>query len=199
MRSSYDLISLNSSCQASVPPRVFAILRNLFGVSHECFASPLDHVCPSYNSIFPDTDQYFGSTGSFFDFFPTEGSFQCNPPNESTTIALMLDHIMELLQHSTQTDKKPLSFIVFLSNDDGALDGLMSSRFFRYVKFLAKEGMMHNFVLGCQHKRTNYPISSSNEAPEDPYCVVWLQNEYGYNLWTPTDEKVSTLLVDIFS
>jgi hypothetical protein len=50
------------------------------GVSVECFASPLNCHLPAFCSAFPDTDAAFGSLGSFFDFFPTEGSFQVNPP-----------------------------------------------------------------------------------------------------------------------
>ena len=36
------------------------------------------------SQAFGDTDGPFGSLGSFYEFFPSEGSFQINPPFMST-------------------------------------------------------------------------------------------------------------------
>jgi hypothetical protein len=57
-----------------------------FGVKHECFASPLNAELASFNSLFPDTDSFFGGRGSFFDFAPLTGSFECNPPADHAAV-----------------------------------------------------------------------------------------------------------------
>ena len=47
-----------------------------FGIAHECFASPLSNSRASFNTfLFTDVCKFFGSLGSFFDFFPIEGKF----------------------------------------------------------------------------------------------------------------------------
>lgn len=49
--------------QGALPVHVFEALYKLFGVSFECFASPLNCYFKQYCSAFPDTDGYFGSRG----------------------------------------------------------------------------------------------------------------------------------------
>jgi phosphorylated CTD-interacting factor 1 len=69
--------------QAAVAPTVVSTLHRLFGVTVECFASPLNAYLPAHCSLFPDTDAAFGSMGSFFELKPgtlEEGSFEANPP-----------------------------------------------------------------------------------------------------------------------
>lgn len=52
-----------SGLQGALPVSVFEALQRHFGVSFECFASPLNCYFKQYNSAFPDTDGYFGSRG----------------------------------------------------------------------------------------------------------------------------------------
>ena len=49
--------------QAALPVPIFECLHRLFGVTFECFASPLNSYFKQYCSAFPDTDSYFGSRG----------------------------------------------------------------------------------------------------------------------------------------
>lgn len=90
--------------QSAIVPQVMECLRLHFNVSGEvcgvharpeqhfqlspssltvllcqCFASPLNVHLPQFCSAFPDTDTPFGSAGSFFDFVPSEGSFEVCP------------------------------------------------------------------------------------------------------------------------
>jgi len=105
----YELFGdLNSDNRALIPPMAFDRMAEHFGVVHECFASPLNHVCSSYNSIFPDSDRYFGSLGSFFDFVPTEGSFAVNPPFDSSS-KMVFDHVFGLLK-GADNDKNALRY-----------------------------------------------------------------------------------------
>lgn len=49
--------------QASLPVTVFECLNKMFGITFECFASPLNCYFRQYCSAFSDTDSYFGSRG----------------------------------------------------------------------------------------------------------------------------------------
>lgn len=49
--------------QGALPVHVFEALHKLFGVTFECFASPLNCYFKQYCSAFLDTDGYFGSRG----------------------------------------------------------------------------------------------------------------------------------------
>jgi hypothetical protein len=86
--------------QAAVGEDAFAALRAHFGVSLECFASPLNCRYAAHCSAYADTDGPFGSLGSFFDFHPARGSFEANPPFEEVVMARCVEHITALLQVS---------------------------------------------------------------------------------------------------
>lgn len=49
--------------QCALPVPVLECLHRCFGVTFECFASPLDCYFRQYCSAFADTDSYFGSRG----------------------------------------------------------------------------------------------------------------------------------------
>lgn len=49
--------------QSALPVSVFECLNRHFGVTFECFASPLNSYFRQYCSAFSDTDSYFGSRG----------------------------------------------------------------------------------------------------------------------------------------
>ena len=92
----YETLALgDQGTQGALPPRVWTLLQKEFGVQHECFASPLNVSFTSltFNSLFVDTDQYFGGQGSFFNAWPTSGAVEANPPFDRTTVAAMYKHI----------------------------------------------------------------------------------------------------------
>jgi hypothetical protein len=60
--------------QASLPSTVLAELNASFEVTQEMFASPFNCFFRNYCSAFSDTDVFFGSNGSFFDFEPETGT-----------------------------------------------------------------------------------------------------------------------------
>ncbi|XP_048464059.1 mRNA (2'-O-methyladenosine-N(6)-)-methyltransferase isoform X4 [Rhincodon typus] len=53
--------------QGALPVPVFEALNKQFGVTFECFASPLNCYFRQYCSAFPDTDGYFGSRGNYWE------------------------------------------------------------------------------------------------------------------------------------
>ena len=92
--------------QAALPSKVFSKLSQIFNIKKEMFASPFNCYFNSYCSAFYDTDYYFGSMGSFFNFEPNEnGFFQCNPPFTEQVIERLADRLQYLL------DIKQTSFI----------------------------------------------------------------------------------------
>lgn len=124
----------------------------MFGVNMECFASPMNCFFPQYCSAFADTDVYFGSCGSFFDFHPTSGSFQANPPFSEEIMLSMVDHIERLLAAS----KEPLSFIIFVPNwtDAGSIIRMNTSCWLRASFVLG--AFAHTYVNGLQHRTTTF-------------------------------------------
>jgi phosphorylated CTD-interacting factor 1 len=52
-----------NSSHSSLPTAVFECLHNCFGVTFECFASPMNCYFRQYSSPFADTDGFFGSRG----------------------------------------------------------------------------------------------------------------------------------------
>lgn len=88
--------------QSALPAVVFECLHQHFGVTFECFASPLNCYFRQYCSAFGDSDSYFGSRGSFLEFRPVSGSFQVNPPYCEELIDATLQHIDRLLTDSTE-------------------------------------------------------------------------------------------------
>ena len=90
---------------------VFDVLRDTLGVEVECFASPLNCRWPSFCSGHADVDRPFGSLGSFFRFFPTEGAFECNPPFEESLMLRVAKHLTQLLDASTKLERA-LTFVV---------------------------------------------------------------------------------------
>ena len=173
--------------QAALAPSVFASLSREFGVSCECFASPLNCHYRSFCSAFPDTDAPFGSLGSFFDYFPTSGSFEANPPFTEPLIRRTASHIESLLSAAEHSDA-PLSFVVCVpcwADSDGFV-AMRQSRFL--ARFFAVDGERHGYVVGDQHVAKVARLPASFET-----AVFVLQNAAATKVWAPTDARVEEL------
>jgi phosphorylated CTD-interacting factor 1 len=176
--------------QAALPSYVFKCLNEVFEVKQEMFASPFNCYFRSYCSAFYDTDACFGSLGSFFDFEPsTHGSFQCNPPFTEEVIECMADRIDFLLE----TSKFALSFIVFIPEWlDPPTPGLvkMEKSHYMRVNFNIEIGK-HKYVSGSQYLNNSSSSCFYSEAHNTR--VFFLQNQSGYEMFTPTSEKLEML------
>uniref|UniRef100_A0A8C5S8B5 mRNA (2'-O-methyladenosine-N(6)-)-methyltransferase n=1 Tax=Laticauda laticaudata TaxID=8630 RepID=A0A8C5S8B5_LATLA len=175
--------------QGALPVHVFEGLHKLFGVSFECFASPLNCYFKQYCSAFPDTDGYFGSRGPCLDFFPISGSFQANPPFCEELMDAMVTHFEKLLEASGE----PLSFIVFIPEwrdpPTTALTRMEQSPFKRQQLVLA--AFDHEYRSGSQHlckKEEMYKKVTHNTT------VLFLQNNAGFSKWEPSPERLQELL-----
>ena len=102
------------SCAVSVtsfPPFFWLMYYLQLEVNIECFASPLNwQTSGGYCSAFADCDYWFGSLGSFFDFYPTEaGSYEVNPPFMIHGCAVE-DHLLRIFAHCA--NQFALSFVI---------------------------------------------------------------------------------------
>ncbi|XP_075701518.1 mRNA (2'-O-methyladenosine-N(6)-)-methyltransferase isoform X1 [Rhinoderma darwinii] len=177
-----------SGLQGALPVHVFQALHRIFGVTSECFASPLNCYFKQYCSAFSDTDGYFGSRGPCLSFYPVSGSFEANPPFSEELMDAMATHFENLLECSDQ----PLSFIVFIPEwrdpPTPALTRLEESRFKRHQLVLLAN--QHEYRSGSQHmckRKDLYYKAVHNTA------ILFLQNEAGFQKWTPTPERVQEL------
>jgi phosphorylated CTD-interacting factor 1 len=172
--------------QAAVAQTVLRALQKDFGVSVECFSSPLNTYLPSYCSLFPDTDARFGSLGSFFDLDPSEGSFEANPPFVASLMVQMVDRMERLLAKATG----PMSFAVVVPAwvEDPHWERLTSSSFNRGQFTVA--AAEHSYCDGGQHE--NSIVQDFRPAPFDT-AVFFLQNVAGSEKWPLSVESEARL------
>ncbi|XP_061899299.1 mRNA (2'-O-methyladenosine-N(6)-)-methyltransferase-like isoform X1 [Entelurus aequoreus] len=175
--------------QGALPVPVFEALNRQFGVSFECFASPLNCYFKQFCSAFSDSDCYFGSRGPFLSFCPVSGSFEANPPFCEEMMDAMVTHFEELLDKSTE----PLSFIVFVPEwrdpVTPALSRMEGSRFLRHQ--MNVPAYEHEYRSGSQHicKREEMYYRAVHGT-----AVLFLQNDAGFTKWGPTPERLAELL-----
>ena len=91
-----DGAAQEAAWHCAVPPAAMRVLHRRMDVSLESFASPLNAYSRRYCSAFPDTDCFFGSVGSFFEFRPSRGSFEACPPYDHQLMSVMFDHMIDL-------------------------------------------------------------------------------------------------------
>nr|CAB3264703.1 phosphorylated CTD-interacting factor 1-like [Phallusia mammillata] len=173
----------------SLPTAVFKCLNEEFGVSMECFASPLNCYYKHYLSAFADTDSYFGSSGPVMQFFPVQGSFEANPPFCEELMEAMVEHFEKLLAQSNS----PLSFIIFIPEwrDPTPLSILRmeSSRYKR--KQVLIPAFEHQYRSGLQHV-TSIAKEVYFKAVHGT-MVFFLQNSEGFAKWPPTQDRLRNL------
>ena len=177
----YDSLSgCKCAYQAALPPPVMELLRSELGCAHECFASPLNQHLGSFCSAFADTDRAFGSKGSFFDFRPCEGSFECNPPFDSQSIDACLEHVLALLRASEQ----PLTFVVTVPSLDGTHSDKTGSAFRALEAYKSAavqvHAKSHSYLMGLQHRRQTDGVYWNPEIPSTAYVY---QNAAGRRQW----------------
>ena len=165
--------------QAACAEKVFETLTQYFGVTMECFASPLNCYYNHYCSAFLDTDWCFGAVDNFFNFFPSEGSFECNPPFVPAIMLATANHIFDILKSSDN----PLTFIIILPGwlDDPAIQLLEKSNFLSAYYQISKNE--HGFCDGAQHQR----MDRFRESPFDTFVFV-IQNKAGKIKYPATKE-----------
>lgn len=175
--------------QMALPDACFRVLRDDFGVTHECFASPLNcFFDTSYGSAFPDTDRFFGSSPPFMQrSFDTGGSFEVNPPFVEEILAAVALRIIECLQ---KVDTTALSFVVIMPmwKDTPAFATLTKSPFARRVLEFAKH--KHIYRPGNQHTK---PTTIEKPAGAGS-LVVFMQNDNAAQKWPCSNEAIGRFI-----
>ena len=191
----YDGLSEDKSAyQAALPRRMLLTLRRLLGVTHECYASPLNRYFGSYCSAFADTDAFFGSVGPFQQFWPAEGSFEANPPFDQQSVIECFEHVVALFRAA----RGPLSFVMVIPEMDMSHRlGKVYTEVKPYLRrtVLAKAGK-HKYLMGLQHRPTGDGLDLFWE-PEKASVLYFLQNDQGAQKW-PTTNDVAALLLNCF-
>lgn len=175
--------------QGALPAGVFKALNDHFGVTFECFASPLNCYYKQYCSAFADTDCFFGSRGPVLDFYPFSGSFEANPPFGEELMEATVIHFEKLLERT----QDPLSFIVFIPDwrdpPTNALKMLEASRFKRKQDVIP--AYEHEYRSGNQHAVSESTVSC---RAAHGTLMFFLQNDEGNRVWPPTDEGIRAVL-----
>ena len=163
-----------------------------FGVSCECFASPLNAHFERYCSAFADTDVPFGSLGSFFETRFLSGSYEANPPFEEQLMNRMADHMLSLLKDA-QTHNRPLSFVVVGPQwtDSSPFIRMQSDEFKAFLRGLplVVGAKQHFYADGLGH----LPSSNKLFKPVHNSWAFFLQTDAAHKLWPPTPDKLSSL------
>nr|CCC90502.1 unnamed protein product [Trypanosoma congolense IL3000] len=112
-------LGYNHGPHAALPPVIMQQLRDMFHIQCEAFASPLNVQLPLFGSLFPDTDQYFGSMGAFFDLSLTSGHYEVNPPFVTSVLRRLETFLLkDTLPANDGDDAAPMLFVVVLPSHD---------------------------------------------------------------------------------
>jgi len=164
---------------AAATEHVIACLAQEFGVSCECFSSPFNCYLPTYCSAYPDTDVPFGSLGSFFDFYPSCGSFEANPPFSQPLMARMIVHMHNLLTNAEQHGGA-MSFAVIVPawQQDAHWSLLATSPYL--TSSITIPSSDHVYCDGAQHQ---FSRAQRYRAAPFASAVFFLQNTKGKETW----------------
>lgn len=188
--------------QAALPVAVYKVLHEQFGVTMECFASPLNCYFKSYCSLCPDTDGFFGSCGDFLSLDAVEGSFQANPPFSFGILLAMVNHFENLLA-TAEKSKKKLSFIIFVPDCQNPVPlaqlKMEVSSYCREVLLIPAHE--HKYRSGLEYINEDEIVGMENEIKQKSLLltcchgtyVFFLQSTEAFKKWQPTAEKLEQI------
>lgn len=120
----YQLLGSNNH-QLAVVPQVLDKMSQVFNLNFECFASSINSITSNYCSLYYDVEKYFGSCGSFFNSFPTKGTFSFNPPYQTDVICRGVNKLFKLLDKATDD----LTFIITIPIWDNEGKEIMNKKY----------------------------------------------------------------------
>ena len=186
------LAKFDQGTQGSLPQRVFDILEQEFQVDHECFASPLNATLRSFNSVFPDVDRFFGSKGSFFDFWPDSGSYEANPPFDEGSVAATFSHVNAILRAAEekarqQEDGSALPLLFITATPFVPSDPLCKPEDRFVLDQMTLNANEHAYTLGMRHRKSDEWVSSNDTI------VCFVGNQAAAQAWPVTRRKLQLL------
>lgn len=152
----YETIAGNvEGMQGGVPPGVMDVLDSRLDITTECFASPLNVTLSNFCSAYPDVDEVFGSWGSFFDFEPSDGGYEVNPPFTGRIMDATVRHIHKLLDRSSSAGGNLVFFVIVPTYDDNGtfFKALEASRYLLCKCRL--QGTNVHYIHGFHHREPN--------------------------------------------
>ncbi|EER18010.1 conserved hypothetical protein, partial [Perkinsus marinus ATCC 50983] len=154
--------------QLATPAEAMELMQVRYGVSHECFASPLNATMPSFCSLFYDTDRFFGSVGSFFRLPTTDFPHACEigPPYEPGLMLKAARKVEKILAETCKT----FVFVVPDWEDCESIDTVKQSKYNVGNLSLRKEE--HRYKNGFQHMVLKESLKHS--MCETPTLIAWL-------------------------
>jgi len=166
-----------------MPAEVFEAATQWFGVTAECFASPLNCYYDSYCSAFYDTDYPFGSLGSFQEYdFSAGGSFEANPPFSEEFMARAFDHMISEL-----ATPAPLQFLIFVPDwqhpPSPAIERVKAAATFSVSIPPAEHVYVTGHQHGPEHGPKNSPTRSKYYNPPHNSNFILLQNAAAAKKW----------------
>jgi hypothetical protein len=178
-----------SGHHCATPPEVLNALRDNIGVEMECFASPFNSHFFHFCTAFGDTDVFFGSMGSFFTFFPVEGSFEVGPPFVEELMEEMRLHIEALIAASD----RPLSFAIIIPEWTDPITPCIAKIYQNATGTLKRKIVVpkeaHVYHDGFQHT-----LRDTLFKPVHNTLVLVMQNEAGSRKWPVTDDVEKRIL-----
>ena len=112
----------NSNQQWSIGDDLYNHVSNIFDISFEMFASPLNFNMNRYCSIFYDTDKIFGSIGNFYDLNVDTilnkniNGFIYNPPYLPILMSETVNICIDLMNQLENIHKYEITIVAFLPN-----------------------------------------------------------------------------------
>ena len=196
----YETLPIGDSYQAAVPPPVFRFLRTCMGVTHECFASPLNRSMEieSFTGAYPDVDTPFGSLGDFWQavserkLWEHGGSFEANPPFIEDILYVLAKTVLFIISATTY----PISFVLVLPDwqDTPAIELLRSQHSCKRSFCITRDE--HVYLCGTQY----HPVRDRQERLVH-YCnsyIIVSQNEVGSYKW-PFGEREEREMRSVWS
>jgi len=177
---------------AACPVEVFDLFNREMHVHSENFASPLNCYFADFCSAFSDTDFWFGSLGSFFEFFPQSGTFESNPPFSEELMQVMVLHMESLISESNQRNEQnnatdTLTFMIVVPNwmDAESLQWLCKSPHLTFETVLGANE--HSYINGFQHSEpvhkrkysavheTHFFVLQNKQAAQQPITTDFVK------------------------
>jgi hypothetical protein len=167
----YAMLNDASGLQGEMPIETRDTLSTELDIQFEGFASPFNAHLPYYCSLFPDTDELFGSLGSFFNFDFVKSDmniFQVCPPFIDGIFTQTANKMLSSLEESEKLGK-PLGIFYMMVRwrNCESLELLTKSRFNRkHISLIARQ---HCYE--WNQKKTFVPFDSE---------IIILQNSQSF-------------------
>ncbi len=208
LASAHLLSSLAPDHERAVLHTIYDQLAAEFGVTFECFASPVNCHFLRFCSVHEDVDRWFGSRGNFFTYnLENEGNVSCvaHPPFEESVVQRAVEHV-EMWCRLFAAKDKSVSFILFVPawTDRPWYHALQASPY-RSILHATNYFIEHNppdassdhlyyeFLTGAQE------VHGEMKCPAgQPSLVFVLQSPRGAQLW-PVDRNLLLNVIGYWS